>query len=76
MSPKKRKAMKPFVSRNIQYIKKPLVNNILPPNIKFTKKHRLDENSESTEWLRAFIPDLPPKGSVLAFSKKAVVPVH
>lgn len=42
----------------------------LLPNIKFTQKHRLDENSHPAEWLRAFIPDNPPKGSAESFSKK------
>jgi len=68
---KKRKSIKPFASKNISYVKKPIVDkSILLPNIKFTKKHRLDENSQPAEWLRAFVPDLPPKGSVKAFSKK------
>ena len=57
-----------FESRNINYIKKPTRN--LLPGIKFTIKHRLDENSHPADWLRAFIPDTPPKGSPQEYSKK------
>ena len=46
------------------------MQNKLFPNIKFTKKHRLDENSHPAEWLRSFIPDVLPKGSIQGFSKK------
>ena len=66
---KKRKTTKPFNSRLIEYIKKP-TNGKLLPNIKFTRKNRLDENSHPAEWLRALIPDTPPKGSNQSFSKK------
>ena len=66
---KKRKNIKSFNSRLIKYIKKP-TNGKLLPNIKFTQKNRLDENSHPAEWLRAMIPDTPPEGSNQAFSKK------
>ena len=37
---KKKKSIKPFASRNIQYIKKPIMQkNVLLPNIKLTKNH-------------------------------------
>ena len=65
---KKRNHKSKFESRNINYIKKP--NRTLLPNIKFTIKHRLDENSHPADWLRAFIPDTPPKGSPQEYSKK------
>ena len=66
---KKRKNAKAFNSRLITYTKKP-TNGKLLPNIKFTRKNRLDENSHPAEWLRALIPDTPPKGSNQSFSKK------
>ena len=59
-STKKRKFVKPFQSKNIEYIKKPTSDELLP-NIKFTRTHRLDENSHPAEWLRAFIPDIAPQ---------------
>ena len=73
---KKRKFVKPFQSKTIEYIKKPMSDELLP-NIKFTRTHRLDENSHPAEWLRAFIPDIAPKGSAGTFSKKngAITPI-
>ena len=67
---KKRKRQQTFSSKNIKYTKKPIRNGILP-NIKFTTNHRLDENSHPADWLRSFLPDIPPKGSSPnVFSKK------
>ena len=66
---KKRKQEKPFQSKSVKYIKKS-PNGKLLPNIKFTQKHRLDENSHPADWLRSFLPDVPPKGNQQSFSKK------
>lgn len=51
---KKRKQEKPFQSKSVKYIKKS-TNGKLLPNIKFTQKHRLDENSHPADWLRLFM---------------------
>ena len=68
-SNKKRKQVKPFESKSIKYVKKPTSGKLLP-NIKFTQKHRLDENSHPADWLRSLVPDVPPKGNQQSFSKK------
>ena len=57
---KKRKFVNSFQSKNIEYIKK-IISDELLPNIKFTCTHRLDVNLYLTEWLCAFIPDIAPK---------------
>ena len=48
---KRKKTNHQFNSRKIEYIKKP-TNGKLLPNIKFTRKNRLDENSHPAEWLK------------------------
>ena len=34
----------------------------LTPNLKFTAKHKMDENSHPAHWLQAFIPEHMKKG--------------
>ena len=65
-SKKSKEKKKRFQWDKVQYEKRQVKDLI--PNMKFLEKHRLNDESHPADWLRAFIPELQPKGDSKACS--------